>query len=42
MGVLLGAPCHMVSADHSAAEDVDWHFATGFGCVEGTDHDSTD
>ena len=32
----------MVSADHSVAEDVDWHSATGFGCAEDTDHDSTD
>ena len=32
----------MVSADHSAAEDVDWHSATGSGCAGGTDHGSTD
>ena len=32
----------MVSADHSAAEDVDCHSAASFGCAEGTDHDSTD
>ena len=32
----------MVSADHSAAEDVDYQFAAGSGCVEDTDHDSTD
>ena len=32
----------MVSADHSAAEDVDCHFVAGSGCAEGTDHDSTD
>ena len=38
----------MVSADHSAAEDVDCHSAagivdaTGSGCAEGTNHDSTD
>ena len=38
----------VVSAGHSAAEDVDWHSAVdivdtvGSGCAEGTDHDSTD
>ena len=32
----------MVSADHSVAEDVDWHSAIGSGCAEDTDHDSTD
>ena len=32
----------MVSVDHSAAEDVDWHSAAGSGCAEGTNHDSTD
>ena len=32
----------MVSADHSAAEDVDCHSAAGSGCARGTDHDSTD
>ena len=32
----------VVSADHSAAEDVDCHSAAGSGCAEGTDHDSTD
>ena len=31
----------MVSADHSAAGDVDCHSTTGSGCAEGTDHDST-
>jgi len=32
----------VVSVDHSAAEDVDWHSAAGSGCAEGTNHDSTD
>ena len=32
----------MVSADHSAAGDVDYNSAAGSGCAEGTDHDSTD
>ena len=38
----------MVSADHSTAEDVDCHSATGMvdvagsDCTEGTDHDSPD
>ena len=32
----------MVSADHSAAKDVDWHSAAGSGCAGGTGHDSTD
>ena len=37
----------MVSTGHSAARDVDCHSAvgmmdaTGSGCAEGTDHDST-
>ena len=37
-----------MSADHSAAGDVDCHSAAdtmnaaGSGCAEGTDHDSTD
>ena len=31
----------MVSADHSAAEDIDWLSAAGSGCAGGTDHDST-
>ena len=32
----------MVSANHSAAGDVDCHSATGSSYAEGTDHDSTD
>ena len=38
----------MVSANHSAAEGIDWHpaagtmDAAGLGCTEGTDHDSID
>ena len=32
----------VVSVDHSAAEDVDWHSAAGSGGAEDTDHDSTD
>ena len=32
----------VVSADHSAAEDVDCHSAAGSSCAEGTDRDSTD
>ena len=32
----------VVSADHSAAGEVDCHSAAGLGCAEGTDHDSTD
>ena len=32
----------VVSADHSATEDVDCHSAADSGCAEGTDHDSTD
>ena len=32
----------VVSADHSAAKDVDCHSAAGSGCAEGTDHDSTE
>ena len=32
----------MVSADHSAAEDVDWYSAAGSGCAGGIGHDSTD
>ena len=31
----------MASADHSVAEDVDWHSAAGSGCAKDTDHDST-
>ena len=31
----------VVSADHSADEDIDCHSAAGSGCAEGTDHDST-
>ena len=32
----------MVSADHSAIEDVDCQPAAGSGCAEDTNHDSTD
>jgi hypothetical protein len=32
----------MVSADHSASEDVDCHSATSSSCTRGTGHDSTD
>ena len=32
----------VASANHSAAEDVDWHSAAGSGCAGGTSHDSTD
>ena len=31
----------MVSANHSAAEDVDCHSAVGSDCTEDTDHNST-
>ena len=32
----------VVSADHSAAEDIGYHSATSSSCARGTDHDSTD
>ena len=32
----------VVSADHSAIEDVDCQPAAGSGCAEDTNHDSTD
>ena len=32
----------VLSADHSATEDIDYQSAAGSGCAEGTDHDSTD
>ena len=32
----------VVSADHSAAGDVDYNSAAGSGCAEDTNHDSTD
>ena len=32
----------VVSADHSAAGDVDCHSTASSDCTEGTDHDSTD
>ena len=32
----------VVSADHSAAGDIDYQSTAGSGCTKGTDHDSTD
>ena len=32
----------VVSTDHSAAGDIDYHSTAGSGCTEGIDHDSTD